>query len=67
MSCPGCGAVPPATAVPKETLGHLESRHKGEGWWNPDAWWCPTCLAAKIAADHAVDCRCGGCATAAAS
>ena len=63
MTCPGCGATPAPAAVPTSTLGQIEARLRDTDreWWDPDTWWCPSCLAAQTLAAHTDDCRCAGC------
>lgn len=54
--CPSCRQPAPRSTYPSKSSRGLDN----EG---PDiAWWCAACLAEKVAAAHADDCRCGGCA-----
>jgi len=63
MRCPGCGTIPTPGTVPGATLDQYEHRlsDKDRVWWNPTAWWCPSCLAARLLATHDDHCRCAGC------
>lgn len=53
--CPGCHQPAPDNTWPTISMGWA-----AEG---PELapWWCPACLAARIAAAHAGHCACIGC------
>ena len=56
IRCPSCLEAAPRSTYPSKSSKGLDA----EG---PDVdWWCRDCIAAKVAAAHADDCRCRGCA-----
>lgn len=52
IACPGCGEIAPDKTFPWISMSHDD---------DDLAWWCSACLAARVAAAHAADCRCERC------